>query len=327
MIDVYLLVFDEAIPSSITGVIELLNGANRYLHRNGLLPSFNLILAGEDPGNKYHVLYKEEIKFVRLSSAVAPKLIIIPSFSVGNTDILRKYKRTISWLRGMKNKGSEIASLCVGCYFLAESDMLKGKEVTSHWAVAEDMQSKYPELKMRSDLLITDEDGFYTSGGAFSSLKLIVYLIEKFCGREIALWISKMYSIDMEGASQAHFAIFKGQHRHKDNEILNAQQFIEINYAENISLSAVSAMVNLGNRSFIRRFKAATGNTPMEYLQRVRMESAKKAIEMDILDLTKIVYQSGYKDMKTFRSTFKRFTGLAPLQYKKKFARPVLSKY
>ena len=327
MIDVYLLVFDEAIPSSITGVIELLKGANSYLQRKGLPPSFNLILAGEDTGNKYHVLYKEEIKFVRLSSAVAPKLIIIPSFSVGNTDILAKYKRTISWLRSMKNKGSEIASLCVGCYFLAESDMLKGKEVTSHWAVAEDMQSRYPELKMRSDLLITDEDGLYTSGGAFSSLKLIVYLIEKFCGREIALWISKMYSIDMEGASQAHFAIFKGQHQHKDDEILNAQQFIEINYAENISLSAVSEMVNLGNRSFIRRFKAATGNTPMEYLQRVRMESAKKAIEMDKLDLTEIVHQTGYKDMKTFRSTFKRFTGLAPLQYKKKFARPVPSKY
>ncbi len=327
MIDVYLLVFDEAIPSSITGVIDLLKGANSYLHKKDLSPLFNLILTGENPGSKYHVLYKEEIKFVGLSNSVAPKLIIIPSFSVGNTDILGKYQRTFSWLKRMKNKGSEIASLCVGCYFLAESDLLKGKEVTSHWAVAEDMQNKYPELKMRSDLMITDEDGLYTSGGAFSSLKLIIYLIEKFCGRESALWISKMYAIDMEGASQAHFAIFKGQHQHKDNEILNAQQYMEINYAENISLSAVSAMVNLGYRNFIRRFKATTGNTPMEYLQRVRMESAKKAIETDILNLTQIVYQAGYKDMKTFRSTFKRFTGLAPSQYKKKFARPGVSKY
>lgn len=327
MIDVYLLVFDEAVPSSITGVIDLIKGANSYLYRKGLLPSFNLILTGEDPGNKYYILYKEEIDFVRLSNSAAPSLIIIPSFSVGNTDIMGKYQRTTSWLRRMKNKGSEIASLCIGCYFLAECDLLNGKEVTSHWAVAEDMQNKYPELKMRSDLMITDEDGIYTSGGAFSSLKLIIYLIEKFCGRETALWISKMYAIDMEGTSQAHFAIFKGQHQHKDNEVLTAQQYMEINYAGNISLSAVSEMVNLGNRNFIRRFKAATGNTPLEYLQRVRMESAKKAIETDILDLTEIVHQTGYKDMKTFRSIFKRFTGLAPIQYKKKFARSGISKY
>jgi transcriptional regulator GlxA family with amidase domain len=115
-------------------------------------------------------------------------------------------------------------------------------------------------------------------GGGFSALKLILYLIEKFCGRQIVLDVSKRLSIDIDYISQAHFAVFAGQRKHADEDILRSQTFIDENYATNISIDQVSSLCHTGKRNFIRRFKAATNNTPIEYLQRVRIEAAKKVL-------------------------------------------------
>jgi transcriptional regulator GlxA family with amidase domain len=130
-----------------------------------------------------------------------------------------------------------------------------------------------------------------------------------------------MYVIEMDRTNQAHFAVFIGQHQHEDKEILKAQLYIEQHYQEDISMDDVASLINMGNRNFIRRFKAATNNTPFEYLQRVRIESAKKAIEINHKDLSTIMDDTGYNDLKAFRSVFKRLTGLSPLEYKKKYAR------
>ncbi|MGZ4008725.1 MAG: helix-turn-helix domain-containing protein, partial [Mucilaginibacter sp.] len=145
--------------------------------------------------------------------------------------------------------------------------------------------------------------------------------IEKFCGREIALWISKRFSIDIDQISQAHFTVFTGQHGHNDDEILKSQIYIERHYSTDISINEVSSLVATGKRNFIRRFKAATNNTPIEYLQRVRIEAAKKALEDKDWRLDKIMETVGYKDIKTFRMIFKRMTGLSPFDYRKKYSR------
>ena len=318
MIAVSLLIFDEVVPSSITGVIDLLSGANLYLAGIGQPPAFHLELVGEkeNPPPGFPL-----IGYHTYADAARPHLIIIPSFRVGNDSLLSDNLAGIEWIKQQRVKGTEVASLCVGSYFLAEAGLLDGKEVTSHWAVAGDMQRRYPAIKMRSDQVITDQDGIYTSGGAFSSLKLILYLIEKFCGREAAIWISKMYAIEMDRTSQAHFAVFTGQHQHEDKEILRAQQYIEQHYQDPISMDYLSKLVNMGHRNFIRRFKAATNNTPFEYLQRVRIESAKRALENNDKDVASIMDDAGYRDQKAFRSIFRRLTGLSLQEYKKKYAR------
>ena len=174
-------------------------------------------------------------------------------------------------------------------------------------------------------MVITDQGGIYTSGGAFSSIKLVLYLIEKFCGRAAALWISKRFSVDIDQISQAHFAVFTGQHQHKDSEILKSQLYIEQHYSTDIGIEEVSAQCNTGKRNFVRRFKAATNNTPIEYLQRVRVEAAKKALEDKDWPLDEVMGAAGYKDMKTFRMIFKRITGLSPRDYRKKYSRVVSS--
>jgi transcriptional regulator GlxA family with amidase domain len=322
MITIALLVFDEVVPSSVTGVVDLLMGANRYMERMGKPAAFNLEIVSEAPDTVPLNFPHQNIQYHTFANARRPKLIIVPSFSVGNVEpVLAANKAAIKWLKTARAAGAEVASLCVGSYFLAEAGLLNGKEVTSHWAAADDIQQRYPGIKMKSDLVITDQDGIYTSGGAFSSLKLVLYLIEKFCGREAALWISKMFAIEMDRTSQAHFAVFMGQHRHDDKEILKAQEYIEQNYQEDISMDTVSTLINMGQRNFIRRFKAATNNTPFEYLQRVRIESAKKAIEMNHKDLPFIMEDTGYSDLKAFRTIFKRITGLSPMEYRKKYAR------
>lgn len=256
-----------------------------------------------------------------MEEVIQADLIIITGFNGENKTILKKNPAIVNWLREMKNAGTEVASLCVGSFFLADAGLLNGKIATSHWAATDEMQLHYPLVKVRSDRVITDQDGIYTSGGAFSSIKLVLYLIEKFCGREVALWISKRFSIDMDHVSQAHFTVFTGQHQHNDEEILRSQTYIEQNYATNITIDEVAAVSNTGKRNFIRRFKAATNNTPIEYIQRVRIEAAKKALEDKDWQLDKVMDVTGYEDMKTFRMIFKRMTGLSPSDYRKKYSR------
>jgi transcriptional regulator GlxA family with amidase domain len=172
-----------------------------------------------------------------------------------------------------------------------------------------------------ADRIITDEEGIYTSGGAFSSLNLLVYLVEKFCERELAIQISKIYSIDFGRTSQAHFADFKGQRHHEDEAILEAQMYMEENYQQEITVQQVAEKSHMSRRNFIRRFKKATQNTPLQYLQRIKVEAAKKALEKNRQNITSLMYDVGYNDAKSFRSMFKRITGLTPRDYRSKYSR------
>jgi transcriptional regulator GlxA family with amidase domain len=319
VIAVSLLLFEEVVPSSVTGVMDLLDGANQYLQQAGQPPAFRLELVSEEPIHS-PLTFPTRLLPTEGTDRLTD-LIIVPSFPVGNDTVVINHQASIRWLKRMHERGAEVASLCVGCYLLAEAGLLEGREATSHWAVIDEMQKRYPRIRMKSDRVITDQQGIYTSGGAFSSLKLILYLIEKFCGRPAALWVSKMYGLDLDRTSQAHFAVLVGQHQHQDQEILQAQRYLETHYQEVVSLETLSGLVHLGKRTFIRRFKAATNNTPLEYLQRVRIESAKKAIENNDKDLMAIADESGYRDLKTFRSLFKRLTGLSPQAYRRKYGR------
>lgn len=323
MKNISLLIHEDANLSAVAGAIDLFAAANWCLELSGKPPAFKLELVSE---KAIHIQLNTPVRFIcntAMEEVGHTDLIIVPGFIGDDRAVLKKNSAVIKWIREMKHSGAEIASMCVGSFFLAEAGLLNGKTATSHWAVANDMQLRYPLINVKSDRIITDETGVYTGGGAFASLKLMLYLIEKFCGRETALWVSKRYSIDMDQVSQAHFAVFTGQHQHDDGEILKSQTFIEQNYSTDITIDDVSALVNTGKRNFIRRFKAATNNTPIEYLQRVRIEAAKKALEEKDWLLNEVMNATGYKDMKTFRMIFKRIAGLSPQDYRKKYSRNV----
>lgn len=316
-----LLVYEDAVLSAISGPLDILIGTNHFLQESGLPAAFKVELVSENKKNIQLHLPAQFICHKTLKEATKTDLIIAPAFNGAPEKILKKNRLMINWIKSMVQDGAEAASLCYGSYFLAEAGLLNGKSCTSHWLTIGDMKRQYPEARVLSDVVITDEDGIYTSGGAFSSLNLVLYLVEKFCGREIGIQISKLFSIDMDRVSQAHFSVFMGQHGHDDKKILNAQTFIEKNYQNPITVEEIAEQSNMSKRNFIRRFKKATQNTPLEYIQRVKIEAAKKGLEKGSQKISTLIYDVGYNDAKTFRNVFKRYTGLTPQKYRNKYSR------
>ncbi len=216
-------------------------------------------------------------------------------------------------------RGAEIATICTGAFLLAASGILDGKSCSTHWSVAENFRSMFPKVNLQTDKLITDENGIYTNGGAYSFLNLVIYLVEKYYDRQTAIFCSKVFQIELDRNSQSAFAIFTGQKSHGDEMVVQAQAYIESKLDEKLSVEDLSTRFSVGRRNFDRRFIRATGNTPVEYSQRVKIESAKKALETSRKTINEVMYQVGYSDVKAFREVFRKITGMSPLQYRTKY--------
>lgn len=246
-------------------------------------------------------------------------IIIIPAFDGPPERFLESNRTMLPWLNKMYNKGAELASLCVGAYLLAATGRLDGKNCSTHWRIANMITQKFPNIKLNTDKVITDENGIYTSGGAFSSANLILYLIEKFAGREVAIYCSKIFQIEIDRKSQSPFIIFDGQKGHQDSRVIEAQDYIEMNYSRKISVTELTKLLSISRRSLERRFKHATSNTITEYIHRVKIEAAKKHFEESDMNISEVMYEVGYLDNKAFRSVFRNITGLTPYEYRNRY--------
>lgn len=314
----------KVIASSIIPAFEIFKGVNEYLRAKNQNEDdfFNIEFVG-----LRKVLEKNNglITFKptkTINEVEAPDLIIITTITGDIEKAVKLNADFIPWIaRQRKKHHSEIASFCTGAFLLAETKLLDNKSASTHWASADLFINKYPQINLISEAVITDEDGIYTSGGAFSFLSLVLYLIEKYCGRETAIWCSKMFEIDFDRYNQNQFVIFNGQKDHNDAEIKNAQIFIEDNYGEKISVDNLAKTFAMSSRNFIRRFKKATMNTPSEYIQRVKVEAAKKSFESLNENVNEVMYNVGYSDPKAFRDIFRKYTGLSPNDYKLKYNR------
>jgi transcriptional regulator GlxA family with amidase domain len=167
--------------------------------------------------------------------------------------------------------------------------------------------------------IITEENGIYSSGGANSYWNLLLYLVEKYTDRDTAILASKYFAVDIDRESQASFMMFQGQKEHEDIEILKAQEFIEENYQDKITVDQLADKFMMGRRSFERRFKKATNNTVVEYMQRVKIEAAKRSFESSRKNINEVMFDVGYTDTKAFREVFKKITGLTPIEYRNKY--------
>ncbi|XOV91236.1 MAG: GlxA family transcriptional regulator [Bacteroidota bacterium] len=305
--------------SSIVGTYKIFNRANAYYSKSGKAPLFEITLAGTSKQVDFHeslftVNVQKNIEEIALSD-----LIIIPSLNHNYEEAINENKELIAWIRLQYKRGAEIASICTGAFILAATGILDGKRCSTHWSVSKEFSSIYPKVDLQTDQLITDENGIYTNGGAFSFLNLIIYLVEKFYGREIALLCAKVFQIDISRNLQAEFSIFKGQKQHDDESIKEAQKFLEENYYQKLSIEALANKLSIGRRNFDRRFKKATSFTPIEYLQHVKVEAAKKAFENTRQNISEVMYEVGYNDAKAFREVFSKLTGLSPLDYRMKY--------
>jgi transcriptional regulator GlxA family with amidase domain len=313
-----------AILGSLEGSRQLFTQVNHFFMAKGEPPLFNVQLVG----------LTDEVsltggQFTAHSSAVISDvkktdLIIIPALDGDIEKAVEANLEFIPWIVKQYENGAEVASLCMGAFLLASTGLLRGRKCATHWMAVNDFRRMFPDVNLVTEKIITDEHRIYSSGGAFSYLNLILHLIEKYAGRDMAVLSAKVFAIEIERDSQQSFTIFQGQKSHEDSVVRKAQEFIEKNYADKISVEQLTDMLAVSRRAFERRFKKATANTVSEYIQRVKVEAAKASLESSGENVNEVMYNVGYTDPKAFRGTFKRITGLSPLQYRSKFKREVL---
>jgi transcriptional regulator GlxA family with amidase domain len=279
-----------------------------------------------------------EVEFVGLSKSVAAQngeysvhvhrlinevdktdVVIVPALNKDVSSTIELNKEAIPWLQQMHEKGAEMASLCTGAFLLASAGILNGRKSSTHWAYYNMFHEKFPEVELVDGAIITDEGKVYSSGGANSIWNLLLYLVEKYTSRDIAILVAKFYAVDIDRDNQKAFTIFKGQKSHNDQSILAVQEYIEEKYANPLTIDELADHINVSRRSFERRFKDATDNNVMEYVRRVRVEAAKRSFEMTRKNITDVMYDVGYSDTKTFRDVFKKITGLTPIEYRNKY--------
>lgn len=245
-------------------------------------------------------------------------LIVISS--IGNiSDAMLVHRETIPWLRRHHSRGAHLASVCTGAFLLAETGLLEGKKATTHWGFASLFRRRYPKVDLKPERMITDEGNLLCSAGFMAGVDLSLYLVGKYCGRDVKLQCAKAMIYDINRSSQSPYSRFRAQKKHRDTRILSAQTRLEDHYSEKFNLDQLARQVGMSIRTFERRFKAATGDTPTVYLQRLRVESAKRQLEETEKTFDEITYDVGYEDSSFFRKVFVRHTGLRPQRYRRKF--------
>lgn len=316
---VSILVPQGAMMGNIEGPRQLFQCVNQYYAMEGKEPMVTAELVGLSAETKL----KDGMYTVRPDKLIGDvqktDLIIIPALDGDLKEALKANQEYIPWIVSQYKRGAEVASLCIGAFLLADTGLLNGRRVATHWMFANEFRTMFPDVELVVEKIITDEHGIYSSGGAFSYLNLMLHLIEKYAGRNVAVFCAKLFQIDIDRATQSPFVIFQGQKDHEDEPVKKAQEFIEKNVSEKITVDQLASLFAVGRRNLERRFKKATSNTIAEYIQRVKMEAAKKHLETSRKNINEVMYDVGYSDTKAFRTIFKKVTGLSPMEYRNKY--------
>lgn len=316
---VSILVPESSVMQAIADPQYLFTTANHFLLAAGKSSLFDVELVGARRQVKlnngsYSIHTDRLLKDVKKTDVV-----FVPALFGDMTTAIGKNKTAIPWLVEQYNKGAEIASLCVGAFLLASTGLLNGKKCSTHWGFQSEFREKFPEVNVVEGNIVTEEKRIYTSGGANSYWNLLLHLLEKYTNRETAILASKYFAIDIDRDSQAVFSMFKGQKDHNDAEILKAQKYIEDNVHEKITIDELADKTFISRRTFERRFKQATNNSVLEYIHRVKIETAKRSFESSRKNITEVMFDVGYSDTKAFRTLFRKVTGLSPIEYRNKY--------
>lgn len=310
---------EHTVAQAIAGTQYCFETVNFFLNQSGRPPAFETHLVGLaeriQPGFPGLILNPGLL----LKDTGKPDLIIIPPLFGDFDQAISANEPFIPWIQSHYKTGTEIASLCVGAFFLASTGILNGKKCSTHWGFMDQFRSQFPEVEVLDGNIVTEDSGVYSSGGANSYWNLLLHLVEKFVDRDMAILLSKYFAIDIDRTSQNSFAIFQGQKSHADTEIRKAQEIIEDRFDQKISVDELADAVAIGRRSFERRFKRVTNNSVLEYIHRVKIEAAKRSFESSLKNINEVMFDVGYTDSKSFRTTFKKVTGLTPAEYRNKY--------
>lgn len=324
MKNVSILVPETAVIEAIADPHYMFKAVNQFLISQGKQPLFNVQLVGLTREvkleNSLYSVHTEKL----IDEVDKADMIFIPAISGDIPTALKLNKDFVPWLKNQYQAGAELASLCIGSFLLASTGLLNGKKCSSHWNSSTEFRSMFPEVELIDGSIITEDQGIYSSGGANSYWSLLLYLVEKYTDRDTAILASKFFAVDIDRDSQAQFMMFKGLKEHSDTDILKVQEYIEEHYADKIAVEELADKYAIGRRSIERRFKKATGYTIVEYMQRVKIEAAKRSFESSRKNINEVMYDVGYTDTKAFRQLFKKITGLTPIEYRNKYNKQAL---
>ena len=322
MTEVTVLFLDGTFSSTAVGPMEVFRHAGtlwNMLTGTRQAPRFRVTTASAD-GRAVNCDGRIQIQPDAAITAIRKtELIFIPTTGLSLDDVVERNAPVVPWLRRWHKRGAAIASVCSGVGLVAATGLLDGKRATTHWGLAERFRQKYPRVRWMPELMVTEDHGFYCGGGVNASLDLSLYLVERFCGHEIAMQTAKALLIETPRAWQAGFAIVPLKTEHSDDAISSAQEWLHSNFHRNFALEAPARRVGMSLRNFVRRFKQATGDSPLAYLQKLRIAAAKRLLEGDHRTVQEISDAVGYQDAAFFRGLFQRHTGVSPSAYRRRF--------
>lgn len=321
MKSISILVPESSVMQAICDPQYLFSAVNNFLMTAGKPALFDVKLVGASREVKLAEGHFSVHTDLLLEEVQHTDLVFIPALFGDMSAALAKNKALVPWIIKQHDQGAELASLCVGAFLLADTGLLDGKKCSTHWLHGNEFRRMFPDVELVDGRIVTEEGRIYSSGGANSYWNLLLHLVEKYTDRATAILAAKFFAIDIGRNSQSAFAIFQGQKTHDDEEIKQVQQHIEDNFTEKFTIDELADMVALGRRSFERRFKAATNNTVLEYIQRVKIEVAKRSLESSRKNVNEVMFDVGYGDAKAFRDVFKKVTGLTPIEYRGRYSR------
>ena len=322
MIEIAVLLLDQMFSSTAIGPMEVFRHSGslwNILTGTKGVPRFHVTIASAD-GKPVNCDGEIQIKpNVALKDVGKTDLIFVPTTGLSVDDVVERNAAIVPWLKRRSKCGVAVASVCSGVGLVAAAGLLDGKRATTHWGLAERFREKYPRVKWLPELMVTEDRGFYCGGGVNASLDLSIYLVERFCGHEIAMQTAKALLIETPRAWQSGFAIVPLKTDHTDDAISSAQEWMHKNFARTFPLNDPAKRVGMSVRNFVRRFKKATGDSPLIYLQKLRVAAAKRMLESNHRSVQEISDAVGYQDIAFFRSLFQRHTGVSPSAYRERF--------
>jgi transcriptional regulator GlxA family with amidase domain len=312
----------NSMATTIFGPMDILNQAGRLwngLNKTSHTPFFDVTIASVDGAPIRSVNRIEIMPHCSIDQVDHTDLIIIASATYID-EILERSPYLLDWIRHHYDRGAHVASICTGVFLLAETGLLNGKSATLHWGFADQFKTRYPKVVLQQDRMFIDHGRLYCSAGVTAGMDLSLYLVEKFCGRQAARQSAKTMVLAMDRQTQMPYDCFLDVRDHGDTLVAKAQDWIKKNRTQTVEYDNLAQTLKMSRRSLERRFKQATGMTPLSYLQKLRVEQAKQMLEDGTHTFNEITYAVGYEDISFFRKIFVRLTGLRPKEYQQKFA-------
>ena len=323
VLDVTILMFDDGLSSTAVMPAEIFHSAGSLWNA----------LNGEvaDPGFRVHTVsiagapVRTPYGFAMtpagaLEAVEHSDIVIVPTSGLDLDLKLIQHSALLPWLRRLHARGAYIVGVCMGAAYLAAAGLLDGRLATTHWAACADMAARFPQVRWHPELFMTEDQRILCSGGVGASIDISLYLVEKFCGHDIAVRTATALLLPMPRVMQAGYAVLPVSRAHDDAPIRRVEAHLQENFHADFSVQALASMAHMGERTFVRRFRAATGRLPAAYVQALRIEAAKAMLEHEGASVALVSEAIGYSDIGFFRLLFKRLTGMTPGQYRAQFA-------